>query len=93
MERRLLDALGFQCTVPTSRVFVRRFVQAAAPDFRDSRCGAPACSSLSGLLSNTSAGHARVWVCIHKGEQSSLGLRAQHCGAAVVVAAGRHAGQ
>ena len=37
MERRLLDALGFQCTVPTSRVFVRRFVQAAAPDFRDIR--------------------------------------------------------
>ena len=38
MERRLLSALGFQCTVPTSRVFVRRFVQAAAPDFGDVRC-------------------------------------------------------
>ena len=45
MERRLLDALGFQCTVPTSRVFVRRFVQAAAPDFRDSRCRPPTRSS------------------------------------------------
>ena len=93
MERRLLDALGFQCTVPTSRVFVRRFVQAAAPDFRDSRCGAPACSSHSGLLARTSASHARVWVCTHKGERSSLGLQAQHSEAAVVAAAGRRAGQ
>ena len=37
MEKQLLNALGFQCTVPTARVFARRFVQAAATKFGDPR--------------------------------------------------------
>ena len=46
MERRLLGALNFQCTVPTSCVFARRFVQAAAAGCDDPRCAGSPCLQL-----------------------------------------------
>ena len=38
METDVLDALAFECTTPTVKVFLRRFSRAAEEDVHDDRC-------------------------------------------------------
>ena len=38
MESNILDTLGFECTTPTIKLFLRRFCQAAEGDVPDDRC-------------------------------------------------------